>query len=137
MKNEITVKVSINSDIETVWYKFTNPSDITNWYIASMDWHTPIAINNLVIGKQFLYRMEAKDGRFGFDLIGTYTNIYHLKTIHFTLEDDRKVEIDFEIIDNQIVLTEKFEPETENPLEMQQFGWQSILDNFKKYVETV
>ncbi len=137
MKNEITVKVSINSDIKTVWDKFINPSDIVNWYIASTDWHTPKANNDLVIGGQFLYRMEAKDGSFGFDLIGTYTEIDHLKSINFTLEDERKVEIDFKIIDNQIVLTEKFEPENENPLEMQQFGWQAILDNFKKYVETI
>jgi len=28
-----------------------------------------------------------------------------------------------------------FEPEQENPREMQQQGWQAILENFKRYVE--
>ena len=28
-----------------------------------------------------------------------------------------------------------FEPESENPVELQQAGWQEILDNFKQYVE--
>ncbi len=29
-----------------------------------------------------------------------------------------------------------FDPENENPIEMQRGGWQAILDNFKKYTET-
>jgi hypothetical protein len=35
-----------------------------------------------------------------------------------------------------IKVTETFEAENENPVEMQRVGWQAILDNFKKYVET-
>jgi hypothetical protein len=31
---------------------------------------------------------------------------------------------------------ESFDPETENSEEMQQQGWQAILNNFKKYVES-
>jgi hypothetical protein len=29
----------------------------------------------------------------------------------------------------------KFDPESENPVELQQQGWQAILHNFKTYVE--
>ena len=29
-----------------------------------------------------------------------------------------------------------FEPETENPIELQQGGWQAILNNFKKFAES-
>jgi hypothetical protein len=32
-------------------------------------------------------------------------------------------------------VVETFDPEQENPAEMQREGWQSILDNFKKHVE--
>ena len=32
-------------------------------------------------------------------------------------------------------VTETFDPEHENPEEMQRAGWQAILENFKKYVE--
>jgi hypothetical protein len=31
-------------------------------------------------------------------------------------------------------LTEQFEPEQENAEELQQAGWQAILDQFKQYV---
>jgi hypothetical protein len=31
---------------------------------------------------------------------------------------------------------ESFNPENENPYEMQKGGWQAILDNFRKYVES-
>jgi len=34
------------------------------------------------------------------------------------------------------VVTETFDAETENPLEMQQTGWQAILNNLKQYTET-
>ena len=33
-------------------------------------------------------------------------------------------------------IVETFDPEQQNPIEMQRGGWQSILDNFKKYVES-
>jgi hypothetical protein len=32
-------------------------------------------------------------------------------------------------------ITETFDPETQNPIEMQRGGWQAILDSFKKHVE--
>ena len=31
--------------------------------------------------------------------------------------------------------SEQFEPENQNSIELQEAGWQSILDNFKSYVE--
>ena len=43
--------------------------------------------------------------------------------------------VTFEMTDATTIITEKFEPEKENPVEMQQAGWQMILDNFKSYVE--
>ncbi len=33
------------------------------------------------------------------------------------------------------LVTEQFEPEQQNPEEMQQMGWQMILNNFKEYTE--
>ena len=42
----------------------------------------------------------------------------------------------FNDLENQTQVIVTFDPETENPVEMQQAGWQSILDNFKKYTET-
>jgi hypothetical protein len=36
---------------------------------------------------------------------------------------------------NETIVTETFDPENENPSEIQKAGWQAILDNFKKYVE--
>lgn len=32
-------------------------------------------------------------------------------------------------------VTETFDAENENPVEMQRGGWQAILDNFKAYAE--
>jgi uncharacterized protein YndB with AHSA1/START domain len=131
----ITVFVNINATLETVWEYWNNPNHIQNWYFASDNWHCPRASNNLQTGKSFNIRMEAKDGSFGFDFEGKYTNIIDFQSIEYVLADERKVISTFEQQENSILITQKFDPETENTLELQQNGWQMILDNFKKCVE--
>jgi len=87
------------------------------------------------VGGRFSYRMEARDGSFGFDFAGTYTSVDELKRICYALGDERTVEILFDEKDNGVLVTETFDPENDNPIDMQQQGWQMILDNFKNYVE--
>ena len=41
----------------------------------------------------------------------------------------------FDETNEGIVVTEQFEPENQNSIELQEAGWQNILDNFKSYVE--
>ncbi len=131
----ITVSTSIHTSLEKGWDFWTNPRHIVNWNFAGEDWHCPRAENDLQIGGKLNYRMEAKDGSFGFDFEAVYTNIIDLQLIEYNMEDDRKVIISFEKQENGFSITEKFDPENENPVEMQQQGWQMILDNFKKYLE--
>jgi uncharacterized protein YndB with AHSA1/START domain len=78
--------------------------------------------------------MEAKDGSMGFDFAGTYTKIIPQKFIGYDF-GDRKAEVNFEDQPGGVLVRVMFDPETENPVEMQRGGWQAILDNFKKYVE--
>ncbi len=134
--NKITVFISINSTIDDVWKKWTTPADILKWNHASDDWHTTKAENNLVVFGNFNFRMEAKDGSFGFDLKGNYTNVIPSILIESTLEDNRKVKVSFDTVDGKVYLIQSFEPESINSHELQRMGWQAILDNFKKYVES-
>ena len=132
---QIEVKSIINAPISHVWDYWTLPNHIVNWNFASNDWHCPKAENNLIIGGEFHYLMEAKDGSFSFDFWGTYVNFGVEKNIEILLGDGRKVTVLFEFSDNKTIITEKFDPETVNPVELQKAGWQMILDNFKLYVE--
>ncbi len=132
----ISISTLVDAPLETVWQKWTNPTDIVQWNHASEDWHTTKAENDLRVGGKFLSRMEAKDGSFGFDFIGIYNQIIENELIAYSLEDDRKVNIQFSKTDKGIQVTEIFEAETENAPELQEAGWQCILNNFKKYVET-
>ena len=132
---KITIHTSINASLDEVWRRFTTPADVEQWNTASDDWHTTTATNDLQVGGKFSYRMEAKDGSFGFDFWGIYDTIDEFKQLDYTLGDGRKVNVVFEFTGIGTKLTETFEAETENPVEMQQMGWQAILDNFKKYVE--
>ena len=47
----------------------------------------------------------------------------------------RTASVTFDKLNNQTEIVVTFDPEEESPIEMQKGGWQSILDNFKKYVE--
>lgn len=132
---KITISAEIKSDIDTVWNAWTAPKHIKNWNNASPDWHTPNAENDLRKGGKFNSRMEAKDGSMGFDFSGTYNEVNPKQHIAYTLDDHRKVEIHFNESDSGVTVTETFEPEQQNPIDMQRQGWQAILNNFKKYVE--
>ncbi len=133
---KITVRTSINADIQKVWNYYTAPEHITQWNFALDSWHCPKAINDLIVGGRFVSRMEAKDGSAGFDFEGSYKNILFGERIEYIIGDDREVIIEFEDKgNNKIDVFVTFDSEDENPIEMQQEGWQNILDNFKKHVE--
>lgn len=135
-KKKITVETSVKAPIEKVWNVWTTPEHIMQWNNASPDWHTPKAENDLRKGGKFVSRMEAKDGSFGFEFWGIYDEVDHLALISYTMGDGRKAEVSFSAEGNQTKITETFEAESENPIEMQKAGWQAILDNFKKYAES-
>jgi len=131
----ITVRITTKEEIQKVWDYFTKPEHIVNWCFASDDWHCPKAENDLRTGGKFSTTMASKDGAMSFDFGGTYDEVIPLKSYTYTIGDGRKVTVKFDVMDDNVILTENFEPENMNPLEMQRGGWQAILENFKKYVE--
>lgn len=131
----ITVEIIIAASIEKVWEFWTTPEHIVKWNNATEDWYTPYAENDLKEAGKFKYTMASKDGAMSFDLEGIYSQVIPLSSINYTLADGRKVNITFENKEKGVLITEKFEAETENSKEVQLQGWQAILDNFKKYTE--
>ena len=134
-KTVITVKSSINAPVKKVWEYWTKPEHITQWNNASDDWHTPWAKNDLRVGGRFTARMEARDGSMGFEFGGTYDAIKLNEFIGYTMDDGRKVEVTFASQGDMTSVIEDFEAEETHSIEMQQGGWQAIMDNFRKYTE--
>lgn len=131
----ITVSCTVNAPVEIAWHYWNSPEHITQWCSASPDWHTPKSENDLKIGGRFTSRMEAKDGSMGFDFGGVYTDVRENEFIAYTMDDGRKVTIEFKENEETTEIVEQFEPEEQNPKEMQQAGWQAIMNNFKAYTE--
>ncbi|QQL48248.1 SRPBCC family protein [Mucilaginibacter ginkgonis] len=132
---KITVEVTVNAPVDKAWKYFSEPEHIVKWSFASEDWHTPHSENDLQVGGKFKSTMAAKDGSFSFDFGGTYTEIKEHEFIAYSLDDGRTVQITFASEGDNTKLTETFDAEDQNPVDMQQGGWQAILNNFKKYVE--
>lgn len=136
MTNPIAVSTFIKAPIEHVWLIWTSPEHIVNWNFAADTWKCPNASNDVRTGGTFSWRMEAKDGSMGFDFNGTYSQIIPEQLLEYTLEDGRKVRVEMSETDAGTTVTELFEAENENPRELQQMGWQAILDNFGRYAES-
>ena len=132
---KIKVSTTINTPVEKIWDSYTNPKHIVNWNFADPGWHCPGAENDMRVGGTYKARMEARDGSFDFDFEAVYTEI--TKGKHFTYEfGGRIATVQFKDEGNQTLVTVSFDPESENPVDLQKAGWQAILDNFKKYTET-
>jgi len=132
---QITVETVINEPVEKVWEYYNAPQHIRKWNHASADWHCPRASNDLRVNGTFTFRMEEKVGGEGFDFSGKYDAVELHEKIAYTMEDGRKVLISFEPLGNSTHMKIAFDPETQNTIELQQSGWQAILENFKTYVE--
>ena len=134
-KTNITVEATVNAPVDKVWKVWNDPKHITQWCAASPDWHAPYADNDLRTGGKFKTTMAARDGSVSFDFEGVYTNVLPNKKIEYTLTDGRKVSIVFFPLGSQTKVTETFEAESENPVDLQRDGWQAILSAFKAHAE--
>jgi len=131
----ITVQTTINATLSHVWDCFTKPEHIVHWNFASDDWHCPTATSDFKEKGNFSYTMSAKDSTTQFDLKGTFLQIEKEQLIVYQLEDNRKVNISFNVEEDAVKLVESFEPENIHSHDLQREGWQAILNNFKKYCE--
>lgn len=135
-KKTLNVKTTIQTPIEKVWEAYNEPKHIVNWNFASDDWHCPSAETDLRPGGKYKARMEAKDSSFGFDFEAVFDEVLPHQKIAYTMLDGRRAITEFEAKGNKTIVSTSFDAEDQNPPEMQQQGWQAILNNFKKYVET-
>lgn len=132
---KITVETVVKAPLDRVWSAWNTPPDIQQWNHASDDWRTTQCSVDLREGGRFTSRMEAKDGSEGFDFAGTYTRVVAGQMLEYRMDDGREVTVDFSERSNGVRVRETFDAERENTPELQRQGWQSILDNFARYVE--
>jgi uncharacterized protein YndB with AHSA1/START domain len=130
----INIEITAKAPLAEVWRAYSSPEDIKQWNSPSPDWHTPASTVDLREGGAFSSRMEARDGSMGFDFAGTYTKVVDRKLIEYAF-GDRTARVEFSEGPGGVTVKVGFDAETQNPIEQQRAGWQSILDSFKKHVE--
>lgn len=135
--DKITIQAEVAVEKSKLWDFYTLPEHIIHWNFADPSWHCPRASNDMIIGGEYHARMEAKDGSFGFDFIAKYSEINFCENFIYGFAG-REVIVSFtEISANKTLITIIFDPETENPVDLQRTGWQMILNNFKNYAEGI
>lgn len=133
----ITIKTLVKAPLAIVWDAWNNPKHIPGWAFAMDTWEAYGAENDLKVGGKFKTTMAAKDKSVSFDFGGTYTAVQDNALLEYDMDDARHVKVTFAETPEGIEVTETFDPESLNSEEMQRAGWQAILDNFKKYTETL
>jgi uncharacterized protein YndB with AHSA1/START domain len=131
----ISVVATVKAPLAKVWQAYTTAADIVQWNAASAEWHTTRATVDLRPGGQFCSRMEAKDGSFGFDFEGVYTDVVTHQYLQYKF-GERQAKVTFHEQADGVEVRVVFDPEETHSIEQQQEGWQAILNNFKRYVES-
>ncbi|MCA6364722.1 MAG: SRPBCC domain-containing protein [Bacteroidetes bacterium] len=135
MTEKILVSATVNANVNKAWDSYTNPAHIVNWNFADPSWQCPWATNDLQPGGKYVARMEAKDGSFGFEFEAVYDEVLPETRLAYTMTDGRKAIVEFTANGSQTDVKVWFDPEQMNPVELQQGGWQAILNSFKHYTE--
>ena len=137
-ENLITISTVVHAPLELAWKAWTQPEHVTAWNFASIDWECPHATNDLRVGGSFASTMRAKDRSVEFVFGGEHTDVQAHQRIESLMGDGRYMVVEFEAVSgSETKVTESFEPESENPREMQQGGWQAILENYRKHAESL
>jgi uncharacterized protein YndB with AHSA1/START domain len=131
---KIVVSTLVEAPMHEVWRAYTTPEDIKAWNTASPDWHTTAATVDLRPGGQFSSRMEAKDGSFGFDFAGEYTQVVPHQLIEYAF-GGRVGRVEFAEQATAVLVTVTFDGEQTHSEEQQRTGWQAILDSFARHVK--
>ena len=131
---KITVQTTVRAPVYKVWKAYTSPEDIVQWNAASDDWHTTESSADLRVGGRFSSRMEAKDGSFGFDFEGIYTNVLPNSLLEYTF-GGRKGRVEFNEGEAGVTVRVSFDSEETHSIEQQRQGWQVILNRFQRHVE--
>ncbi len=135
MAEPIVIQATVRASLDKVWKYWNSAEDIPFWAFASDDWGAESKTNDIVVGGRFVTRMYSKNSGQGFDFSGAYDEVVPNHVLAYTLDDGRKVRVEFTETADGVEIVQSFEPESENDLEFQRAGWQAFLDNFKKYAE--
>jgi uncharacterized protein YndB with AHSA1/START domain len=133
-QERITVRAMVKAPRQKVWDCYTQPHHITRWNFADESWQCPHATNDVRVGGTYNARMEARDGSMGFDFVAIYTEVSEGHQFSYEF-GNRQATVTFEESAEGTEVVISFEPETEHSLELQQAGWQSILNRFQSYAE--
>ncbi len=133
--DKVEIRAVVKGSIAKVWDAYTSPVHIVNWNFAIPEWHCPEAKNDLRVGGEYFARMEARDGSLGFDFKAIYNEVISERTFTYVLADDRVISVEFMPQGDSVEVFISFDPEGQNPVDVQKAGWQAILDNFKRYVD--
>jgi uncharacterized protein YndB with AHSA1/START domain len=135
-KTTLAAEIQVNAPIEKVWELWTTPKHIMQWNNLSDEWHNTKIENDLRVGGKFLFAMALKNGSFNFDFSGTYDEVKTNELIAYTLDDGRKTKVTFTVA-NVVNITETFEANDSDPIDMQRNFCQAVLNRFKRYAESM
>lgn len=133
---KISTGTHIDAPIDLVWHAFNDPNAILHWD-NSDDWAAIHASNDLRLGGLLRLRMKAKNGGEDFNFTATYTRLEHKTLIEWRTDNDLYACVEFIETGSGVTVRQTFDAEPTPSVDEQRLDWQSVLDNFARYVATI
>ncbi|HNS41900.1 MAG TPA: SRPBCC domain-containing protein [Taishania sp.] len=131
----LVVSVKINKTISDVWNAWSNPELMPNWLVIYDNFEAKIIKFEFRTGGDSNYIMASKDGKLNYAYNSIISLIIPFEKIEYHLEDGRTAILSFSVTKHQTMVQMEFEPVAHQDVGAQLFAWQTILDNFKNYLE--
>ncbi len=133
----ITVQTDINQSIELTWEAFNEPTHLMKWAKSADDWEVSIAENEVKIGGSLKVVLTTHKQDIFLQYSGRYDQIDLNKHLLLTLDDGRSLDISFSSLHDVTQVQLTIDAVSEQPFDVQEFGWQSLLDHLKMYAESI
>ena len=132
---KITIDTQIQAPLALVWQAYTSPEDMLEWSALSDKWIITLSCVDLRVGGQFSSRMEAKDGSFGFNYEGIYTQILPHRLVEYRL-GDCFTQVEFRDCGSSVQVKVTLDAQVSPSLEEQEAAWLEVLARFRRHVES-
>jgi uncharacterized protein YndB with AHSA1/START domain len=131
----LTASVAVEGTLADMWNYWNFPSHMRKWYRPTDDWYVKEIKNDFQVGGSFVVTMADYTDDTSFNFVGRYTLIAEQIHVAYITEDGRKVTVEFKEKGDLVEIIQTFDMDLINSKQDQLFGWQSILNHFKEYVE--
>lgn len=131
----IRVQTIVKANASKVWEYWSQPAHLENWnHAARREAAKEPSMGAVPKSKE--EQLERKPAVVNFDFSGRYEVVSPENYVEYILGDGRKLKVLFGNVAEGVHIQLSIDAEHSHGVSIQKEGWQSLLDSFRRYVES-